>query len=62
MVLGRIEDDFDVESFVFRAHVESRDDREFAARLDELGSQLSEARQGYVTTRQRTDNLVEAME
>ncbi len=62
MVLGRIEDEFDFESFVFRAHVESRDDHEFAATLDKLGTQLSEARQGYLTTRQRADSLVEAME
>ena len=61
MVLGRIEDDFDFESFVFRAHVESQDDGEFAARLNRLGTQLSEARQGYLATRQKTDNLVEAM-
>ena len=61
MILGRIEDDFDFESSVFRAYVESEDDAEFQHRLDALGEDLARARGEYLESRERTDGLVPAL-
>lgn len=62
MILGRVEDDFDFESAVFTAHVESRSDDELAERLEALGDDLASARTEYVKSRAETDRLVEADE
>ena len=59
MILGRIEDDLDFEALVFREYVASRDDTEFAGRLEAVGSDLAQAR-GYLTGRERNDELVAA--
>ena len=58
MILGRVDDDFDFESFVFSAHMESRNEEEFDARLRALGEQLAAARVGYLSSRARNDLLV----
>jgi len=58
MILGRVEEDFEFESVVFRAHVASADDAEFAERLGALGDGLAEARRGYLASREGTDRLV----
>ncbi len=58
MILGRIEDEFDFESHVFSAYVESEDDDQFGTRLEELGENLSRARREYLQGRERTDRLV----
>lgn len=58
MILGRIEDDFDFESFVFRVHTESENDAEFVARLDAFGDDLARARHAYLETRRDVDALV----
>lgn len=58
MILGRIDDELDFETSVFRAHVESDGDDEFAARLEALGDDLAQARAGYLESRRRTDALV----
>src|SRR6266540_1426451 len=58
MILGRIEEDFDFERFVFDTHVASRDDAEFQARLESLGDDLARARQEYLASRGRTDQLI----
>jgi len=58
MILGRVEEDFDFEHFVFDAHVASRDDTEFQARLDALGDGLVRARRDYLDSRGRTDQLI----
>ncbi len=58
MILGRIDDEFDFERAVFRAHVESHHEPEFAARLEALGEELVAAREGYLESRRRTDALV----
>jgi superfamily II DNA or RNA helicase len=58
MILGRIEEDFDFERFVFDAHVASRDDAELQARLNSLGDDLARARQDYLTSRGRADQLI----
>jgi SNF2 family DNA or RNA helicase len=58
MILGRIDEEFDFESFVFHAHLASADDAEFAGRLDELGNGIAEARRSYLRTREGTDRLV----
>jgi SNF2 family DNA or RNA helicase len=58
MILGRIDDDFDFESSVFDAYVESRDDAEFAGRLEELGESLARARTEYLRDRSFTDELI----
>lgn len=55
MILGRIEDDFDFEQAVFAQHLQSRDHAEFAARLEDLGSRLAEARAGYLRARAEGD-------
>ncbi|MBC5803947.1 MAG: SWF/SNF helicase family protein [Candidatus Eremiobacteraeota bacterium] len=58
MILGRIDDDFDFEAFVFASHVASRDDAEFDERVATLGDDLARARQEYVESRGMTDRLV----
>ncbi|MGH7643094.1 MAG: DEAD/DEAH box helicase [Candidatus Dormibacteria bacterium] len=58
MILGRITDEFDFESSVFRAHVESAHMAEFDGRMELLGEQLARAREGYLESRARTDALV----
>jgi len=59
MILGNVEEDFDFESSVFRAHVSAADDGEFATSLDMLGDALSDARRSYLASRARTDLLVD---
>ncbi len=54
MILGRIEDDLDLESLIFASYVESESDDEFLGRLDELGDSLAQARRAYLGS--RTDN------
>jgi SNF2 family DNA or RNA helicase len=58
MILGRIEEDFDFEHFVFDAHLASGDDAEFQARLDALGDDLVRARRDHADSRERTDQLI----
>ena len=58
MILGRIDDDFDFEAAVFEHHVHSRDDEEFAGRMEELGTRLAEARAAYLRTRADGDALL----
>lgn len=58
MILGRIDDDFDFESSVFNAYVESRDDAEFADRLEQIGENLARARTEYLRDRSSTDELI----
>jgi SNF2 family DNA or RNA helicase len=58
MILGRIEEDFDFERFVFDTHLASRDDAEFQARLESLGDDLVRARQDYLDSRGRADQLI----
>jgi SNF2 family DNA or RNA helicase len=58
MILGRIDDDFDFESAVFNAYVESHDDAEFADRLEEIGESLAQARTSYLRDRSFTDELI----
>ncbi|MGH8886818.1 MAG: helicase-related protein [Egibacteraceae bacterium] len=58
MILGRVDDDFDFEKFVFAAHIDSADDAEFGARLETLGDDLARARAEYLQTRGRIDELV----
>ena len=58
MILGRIDDDFDFEQAVFDEHVRSHSDAEFAARLEELGTRLADARRGYLQGRAEGDALL----
>ena len=58
MILGRIDNDFDFEHFVFESHVASRDDAEFIARVEVLGDDLARARGAYAESRAATDQLV----
>lgn len=58
MILGRVDDDFDFESFVFHAHLDSQDDAEFDVRLEQLGEGLVEARRSYLQTRHGNDELM----
>jgi len=58
MILGRIEEDFDFERFLFDSHVASRDDAEFQACLKSLGDDLVRARQDYLGSRASTDQLI----
>jgi SNF2 family DNA or RNA helicase len=63
MILGRIEEDFDFESSVFGAYVDSVDDSEFGSRLETLGDSLARARVEYADVRESVDSLViEAVE
>ncbi|MGI8777509.1 MAG: DEAD/DEAH box helicase [Acidimicrobiales bacterium] len=59
MILGRVDDDLDFESFVFAAHVASSDDGEFAARMDAFGDDLARARTDHLAGRERNDALVD---
>jgi SNF2 family DNA or RNA helicase len=58
MILGRVEEDFEFESVIFKAHLASADDAEFADRLELLGDGLAQARRGYLASREGTDRLV----
>lgn len=58
MILGRVDEEFDFESFVFQAHLASADDGEFAGRLEALGDNLVQARMSYLEAREGTDRLV----
>jgi SNF2 family DNA or RNA helicase len=58
MILGRVADELDFETLVFQQYVASRDDGEFATRLEGVGDQLARARVGYLATRERIDELV----
>jgi len=58
MILGRVADDLDFETLVFQQYVASRDDAEFATRLDGVGDELAQARVGYLANRERIDDLV----
>jgi SNF2 family DNA or RNA helicase len=58
LILGRIDDDFDLESTIFDTYVEADDDADFAHRLEALGDDLARARTGYLRTRGAVDNLV----
>ncbi|MGH2947670.1 MAG: DEAD/DEAH box helicase [Solirubrobacteraceae bacterium] len=60
MILGRVEDDLDFETLVFEHYVASRDDAEFAARLEAVGDELARARAAHLETRDRIDGLVAA--
>ncbi|MGI9023798.1 MAG: DEAD/DEAH box helicase, partial [Acidimicrobiales bacterium] len=59
MILGRVDDDLDFESFVFAAHVASTDDGEFAQRMEALGDDLARARTEHLAGRSRNDDLVD---
>jgi len=58
MILGRVEDELDFESLVFERHVTSRDDEEFARRLESVGDDLARARRSYLDERNSIDELV----
>jgi SNF2 family DNA or RNA helicase len=58
MILGRVGDELDFETLVFRHYVDSRDEGEFASRLEEVGEELARARVAYLGTRERIDELV----
>jgi SNF2 family DNA or RNA helicase len=60
MILGRVDDDLDIETLVFEQHVASSDDAELGARLDAVGDRLARARNAYLETRDRIDGLVAA--
>ncbi|MDQ6725428.1 MAG: DEAD/DEAH box helicase [Actinomycetota bacterium] len=59
MILGRVDDDLDFESFVFNAHVASRDDEEFTVRMEAFGDDLARARGEHLGGRGRNDALVD---
>ena len=58
MILGRVEEDFDFESGIFGAYVQSDDDQQFDLRLGEIGDNLARARKQYVDVRESIDALV----
>jgi len=60
MILGRLSDELDFETLVFEQYVASRDDDEFASRLEGVGDELARARLAYLGTRARIDELVAA--
>jgi SNF2 family DNA or RNA helicase len=60
MILGRIEDELDFEALVFGEYVASRDDGEFATRLEAVGDGLAGARTAYLESRGRIDELAGA--
>ncbi|MEX2587001.1 MAG: DEAD/DEAH box helicase [Actinomycetota bacterium] len=62
MILGRVEEDFDFESSVFRAHVEAGDDADLDSRLEAMGNQLVEAKLSYRLSRERVDELTGGMD
>lgn len=59
MILGRVGEDFDFAEAVFAAHVDSDDDAQLAARLDEIGDELAGARAAYLDTREQVDALAD---
>lgn len=58
LILGRLDDDFDLESTIFDAFLHSADDTEFDARLDSIGDDLARARRDYLASRGALDALV----
>jgi SNF2 family DNA or RNA helicase len=60
MILGRVEEELDFATLVFRHYVESRDDSEFAFRLESVGERLAQARVAYLETREHIDGLIGA--
>lgn len=58
MIIGRIDDDLDLESSIFNAYIESADDTEFDSRLAALGDALAAARSEYLSSRTAVDSLV----
>jgi SNF2 family DNA or RNA helicase len=58
MILGRVADELDFETLVFRHYVDSRDEREFASRLEKVGDDLARARVAHLGARERIDELV----
>jgi SNF2 family DNA or RNA helicase len=58
LILGRVDDDVDLESTIFDAYVQSEDDAEFAQRLESLGEDLAQARAAYLHSRGTVDALV----
>jgi SNF2 family DNA or RNA helicase len=58
LILGRVDDDFDLESTIFDTFVAAADDAEFAERLASLGDDLAQARTDYLHSRDALDALV----
>lgn len=58
LILGRVDDDLDLESTIFETFVESADDAEFTERLESLGDDLAKARTEYLHSRNALDALV----
>ncbi len=58
MILGRVSDDFDFEAALFSSYVDADDDADFARRVSVLGDELVQAREGYLSGRERVDSLV----
>ncbi|MHB8324498.1 MAG: DEAD/DEAH box helicase [Candidatus Dormibacteria bacterium] len=58
MILGRVDDEFDFETSIYQAHIQSEHEADFQGRLEALGEQLALARSGYLESRRRTDALV----
>jgi hypothetical protein len=62
LILGRVDDDLDMESTIFDAYVQSANDSEFAQRLAALGDDLARARVDYLHSRETMDALAGAEE
>jgi SNF2 family DNA or RNA helicase len=58
LILGRVDDDFDLESTIFDTFVAADDDAEFTERLESLGDDLARARTDYLHSRDTLDALV----
>lgn len=58
MILGRVEEDFNFESGIFGAYVQSDNDQQFDLRLGEIGDSLARARKQYGDARESIDALV----
>ena len=58
LILGRVDDDFDLESTIFDTFVDAADDTEFTERLESLGDELARARTDYLHNRDALDALV----
>jgi SNF2 family DNA or RNA helicase len=58
LILGRIDDEFDLESTIFDALVASENDAEFDDRLEALGDDLARARVDYLHSRATLDALI----
>lgn len=58
LILGRVDDDLDLESTIFETFVASADDTEFTERLESLGDDLAKARTEYLNSRNALDALV----